>query len=234
MGGAVLCAVSDRQHHDLMEGNTAPAAATRSIWGVVANPRRADGLVRRFGPTLLASCVLLIAPAIYGIASYGASTEPARPSQEAVEAAYLYNFTKFVHWPASAEGTPLAICVMGKDPFHGSLQEIVKGQIVNNRLLAFHQITNIAQAQACSLLFIGSGDDEGRDVRSLEGAPVLTVSDAPNFLERGGMIQFVIKDERVRFSVNLPAARHGGLEISSELLKVALRVVGSPLPEGSQ
>jgi hypothetical protein len=224
-----------RQPRDVMEGHTAPAAATkRSIWGVVENPRRVDRLLRRFGPTLIACCVVLIAPAIYGITNYVPSTEQVRPSQEAVEAAYLYNFTKFVYWPASAAGTPLAICVMGRDSFHSSLQQIVKGQIVNNRPLAFHQIKNIAQAQACSLLFLSSGDDEGRDVRALEGSPVLTVSDDPGFLERGGVIQFLIKDERVRFSVNLPAARHNGLEISSELLKVAVRVIGSPLPEESQ
>ena len=135
MRGAVLCAFSDLQDHDLTGGNAAPAAATRSIRGLLANPKRADGRIRRFGATLLACAVLLIAPAIYGIGNYAPSAEQARPSQEAVEAAYLYNFTKFVRWPASAKGAPLAICVIGQDPFHGSLQQIVKGQIVSNRPL---------------------------------------------------------------------------------------------------
>jgi hypothetical protein len=63
---------------------------------------------------------------------------------------------------------------------------------------------------------------------------VLTVGDAPDFLERGGMIQFVLVANRVRFEVNLDAAREAGLQLSAELLKVAAKVVAQNPPGGQR
>jgi len=59
---------------------------------------------------------------------------------------------------------------------------------------------------------------------SLGTASVLTVSDLPEFVRRGGMVQFVLEGNRVRFEVNLATAEHAGLTLSSELLKVATNV----------
>ena len=42
------------------------------------------------------------------------------------------------------------------------------------------------------------------------------------------MIQFVPRDNRIRFEVNLPATEEAGLTLSSELLKVAVKVIGKP------
>jgi hypothetical protein len=56
----------------------------------------------------------------------------------------------------------------------------------------------------------------------------LTVSDIPQFSQRGGMIQFVLEGNRIRFEVNLTATRRAGLSLSSELLKVATAVRRNP------
>ncbi len=63
-----------------------------------------------------------------------------------------------------------------------------------------------------------------QDISALEKKPILTVSSMPGFLQHGGMIQFLQIDNRVRFSVNLSPAQESGLELSSELLKVAVQV----------
>jgi hypothetical protein len=63
-----------------------------------------------------------------------------------------------------------------------------------------------------------------RDLEQLGNASVLTVSTSPDFLEEGGMIQFVVQQNRVRFAVNLDAATRAHIQLSSELLKVAVSV----------
>jgi len=66
------------------------------------------------------------------------------------------------------------------------------------------------------------------DLAILGNADVLTVSDAPDFLQHGGMIQFVLVSNHVRFAVNLEAVNHTHLVLSSELLRVASSVAGKP------
>jgi hypothetical protein len=69
---------------------------------------------------------------------------------------------------------------------------------------------------------------------ALAALPVLTVSDMPGFIEHGGMVQFVLENDNVRFEVNLSAANKSGLALSSQLLKVAARVVGNPDTRGAR
>ena len=88
------------------------------------------------------------------------------------------------------------------------------------------RISEPKQGLSCRVLFIGSSE-EGRlkeILTTLDKTGVLTVSDMPNFLQRGGMIQFVLDGNKVRFEVNLRPAQDAGLTVSSELLKVAISV----------
>jgi hypothetical protein len=76
------------------------------------------------------------------------------------------------------------------------------------------------------ILFISlSEDGQLKDVlTALDKTSVLTVSDIPDFSQRGGMIEFVLVGTRIRFEVNLTTTQHAGLTVSSELLKVAITV----------
>ncbi len=51
------------------------------------------------------------------------------------------------------------------------------------------------------------------------------VSRIPDFAQSGGTIELFRKEGRVRFIINLDAARHSRLEISSRLLNLA-EIVG--------
>lgn len=174
-----------------------------------------------------------------GIASAGLPQQSARaqrPSRDEVEAAYLYNFGKFVRWPAGAVRGPLVICVAAQASFLQALSRLVTGEQIEQRPLQVKNIGNAGDVTGCSILFIGS--TEARRVDGLLGAaagkPILTVGDAPDFLVRGGAVQFVLMEDHVRFSVNLSAAARGGLGLSSELLKVAVSVTGKPGTGGAR
>jgi hypothetical protein len=65
-------------------------------------------------------------------------------------------------------------------------------------------------------------------IEAMDKEAILTVSDMPQFSERGGMVQFVVEDKRVRFEVNLTAAQNVGLTLRSELLRVATVVKKNP------
>ena len=150
----------------------------------------------------------------------------AKPPEYSVKAAYLVNFGKFAKWPS--EPSTFSICVIGKDPFGGSLERIVSGEAIGGRPIVVRDVSAMRKIDDCQILFIGNSERArlGPILASVQGQSVLTVSDIPEFLERGGMIQFEIVDNRVRFSINLRQAREAKLNISSDLLNVAVKVEG--------
>lgn len=151
-----------------------------------------------------------------------------QPSEYQVKATYLYNFSQFVQWPpkATAASNSFDICVLGQDPFGSTLNTILANETIAGKRVAARRISNSQDAVNCRVLFISSSES-GRIkeiLNALEGASVLTVSDLPQFTVHGGMLQFLLMDDRVRFEVNLAAAERAGLSLSSELLKVAINV----------
>jgi hypothetical protein len=167
-------------------------------------------------------------------ASPEASAQEDKPTEYRVKAVYIYNFGKFVQWPAGTalEGAEngFPICVLGPDPFGSTLDEIVKGESIEGQPLVTRRIDRVESTDGCRILFISAMPKERliMTLQTLQSKPVLTVSDMPDFCNRGGMIQFVMQADKVRFEVNLPPAEKAGLTLSSQLLKVATSVLKGP------
>jgi YfiR/HmsC-like len=147
-----------------------------------------------------------------------------------VKAAFLYNFAKFVDWPPSSFSSvsaPLQICVLGTNPFGQGLRDITSEKTVNGHKLEVNHVVDLQQARGCHILFIASSVETPvrQIVEGLRGASVLTVGDTKDFAEQGGMINFVLENDRVQFEVNRKAADEAGLKISSKLLSVAKLVI---------
>jgi hypothetical protein len=158
-----------------------------------------------------------------------ARAEQPHPTEPQIEAAYLYNFGKFVTW-SNTSGEAFEICVLGKDPFGSILDATVAGESIGDKKITTRKISNLQESAHCRVLFISSSE-ESRLKPALAAAKnggTLTVSDMPHFADKGGMIQFVPRDNKIRFEVNLPATEEAGLTLSSELLKVAVKVIGKP------
>lgn len=158
-----------------------------------------------------------------------------------VKAAYLTKFGIYVEWPAAAfaaADSPLVVCIAGDDPFGATLDAAAAGQRIDAHAITVRRIKTVARDSGCHILYLG-GLDVARAAQMLDalrGAPVLTVSDARNNGSGAsgigpGMINFVIKDNRVRFNVDEEAAAASGLTISSKLLGLALGVKARPAKE---
>ena len=154
-----------------------------------------------------------------------------------VKAAFLYNFTKFIDWPAdcfASPQSPIVIAVLGRDPFDGELARVVHGRTVAGHPIALVAITPEALASgrlpAVHVLFVAAGEEAL--FRRLPGPPwtrgVVTVGETARFAELGGIITFVLVDDRVHFEINAARASAAGVTISAQLQKLA-----TPLPAAS-
>jgi hypothetical protein len=159
-----------------------------------------------------------------------AQVQSSTASEYQVKAAFLYNFAKFVEWPPSSfsdASAPLQICVFGRDPFGEELRNITSEKTVNGRKLEVRQVADLQHARSCHILFVASSGKTAvkQIVEGLRGVSVLTVGDTKGFAEQGGMINFVLENDRVQFEVSRKAAEQAGLKISSKLLSVAKLVI---------
>jgi hypothetical protein len=171
---------------------------------------------------------LVLALLAVATATWPAAPQSAAPEYE-VKAAFLYNFTKFVDWPPEtlANGEPLIVAVVGEDPFGPALERAFQGKRVQEHALVIRRFDQLADVQRCHVLFVAASES-GRLpalVKLLAAQAVLTVGEGDAFVRRGGVIAFGMEDNKVRFQINLDAAEHAGLKISSELAKLATRVV---------
>lgn len=143
-----------------------------------------------------------------------------------VKAAFLFNFAHFVEWPTNAFPTaesPLIIGVVGNDPFGAVLDEIVRGESVNGHPMIVQRYRRGEEIKTCHILFISASERNQMPeiLALLKGRSVLTVGDMEGFAQAGGMIRFLTEKNKIRFRINLEAAKAAHLTISSKLLKAA-------------
>lgn len=156
------------------------------------------------------------------------SSQEAGPGEYQLKAAFLYNFAKFVDWPVAAfdrTNSPLIIGLWRQNPFGQDLEKVVQNKFIGTHPLTVKVLTSIPEAKNCHILFISRYEPQHpREVlEGVEGGNTLTVGESEVFFQEGGMINFVIEHNKIRFQINDGAARSAGLKVSSKLLSLSAR-----------
>lgn len=145
--------------------------------------------------------------------------------EPAIKAVYLFKFAPFVQWPEAARASsadPFLVCIVGADPFGPLLDRAVAGQRVGRRPIAVRRFETVQKSAGCRIMYLaGSPAQVAEAVRAVRGAPVLTIAEGEG---EGAVIGFVVREQRVRFVVDIHAAADNNLKISSKLLSLALDV----------
>jgi len=185
---------------------------------------------RTRGRTLPVSGTLTHRLVVLALAFAGGCLPAATPvaDEYPVKAAFLFNFAKFVEWPAFAfkgPEDPIAICVLGQNPFGTALEDVVRDKTVANRAFVVRSVLNAQQATTCQIVFVSASERKRFRLLldELKGRSILTVGEADDFTASGGIINFKLKDARVRIEIDPNAADRAGLHISSKLLSLAER-----------
>jgi len=187
--------------------------------------RPASGARLRIGLWLAVHLLVLLLPS----AALRAETTASKEYQ--VKAAFLFNFLQFVEWPAAtfpAADSPLSIGILGDDPFGPALDAIVRDESVHGRRLVILRSLRPEDLQACHLLFICKSEQRRVDgiLSRLTDRPVFTVSEINGFARQGGIVALYADGRKIRFEINMSAARRADLKLSSQLLELG-RIVGA-------
>ena len=150
--------------------------------------------------------------------------------------ACLYNFTKFVEWPASSYRNPeasLAICIVGDDPFSPKLEGELSTRSVGGHRVEVKPLKLKDSLGACHIVFVPvtQKNNATRIVSGLRGSSALTVGESEGFAAMGGIINLTVEGNMLHFEVNTLAAERAGLKISSKFLSMAKIVNEQAHPE---
>src|ERR1700752_2165736 len=190
-------------------------------------------MLRRLGILIVALSVSLSwAP------EAGAQVSDSDSWEYLIKAGFIFNFAKFVEWPSAAfaqPDSPIVIGILGTDPFGTIIDKIVQDKKVGARGFVVKRLkwgADLKELSTCKILFVGASERAHIDelVQIVKGLPILTVGETPGFAQHGGVIRFVLEDNRVRFEVNVEAAHQAALTISSRLLTLA-RIIQPPTAE---
>ena len=183
---------------------------------------RTGGGVKRHPYRMLLLLLLVVGHLI-------AAAQP-KASEDDIEAAYLVNFGKFMRIATGAPRPAFLICVLGGDPISQSLDALAGSNRVGDRPIRVEHAKSVSALSECDIAYLSKTQSLQWEhaLADLKGDDVLTVSDAPDFLKHGGMIQFVLVGNHVRFAVNLDAVSRTHIALSSELIRVASAVYGAP------
>jgi hypothetical protein len=153
-----------------------------------------------------------------------------------VKAAFVYQFTRYVEWPTGAlePGAPFSVCVVAQSSVRRAIEHVLEGERFDGRPIRMMTPSTPEAARTCHLLYVEAGAmAQGEPLLgAVERSPVLTISDASDFVENGGHIQLFREGPRVRFDLNRTTATQRGLTLRSQLLRVAraIRVPAANIP----
>lgn len=172
-----------------------------------------------------------------------AETKKKVPTESDIKVVCIYNLLKYTDFceekSNKEDSTDMLIGVVGNDPY-GEAWKRIRGKEVGGQKIiikhfdAYPDAKNTEKTEAlakelrkCQGLFVSESEKENfkNIIATVKNESVLTISESENFLEQGGIVNFVMGDKKVQFEINLDAARDARLKIKSQVLKLAQRVI---------
>lgn len=145
----------------------------------------------------------------------------------AVKAALLFKLNKFVTWPIQTN-SPLVVCVYGKNPFGQALKKLGKKSFKGGPPTVLYLPKINSDLERCNILFIAqsAASHLRRVLLAVSHSSILTISDISQFADSGGMVELSTQGQRIRFRINLQAAKEAHLKLASPLLELSTIVSG--------
>jgi hypothetical protein len=144
-----------------------------------------------------------------------------------LKALFLYNFASYVDWPTDTfanDQVPFVIGVLGSTPIDSTLNEIAASKKIAGRTIVIQHYAEVSDLKPCQILFISRSVSQQQQRRAIEAEKdraVLVVGESENFAAGGGIINFFVQSNKIRFEINVAAAKQQQLKVNSKLLGMA-------------
>jgi len=164
--------------------------------------------------------------ALWAVTAGSASADDKDVHEDEVKAAFVYNFAKFVEWPTDKINGHINLCILGDSPLGFAALKAIDGRTAQDKQLVTKLLNKSDELKDCHIVFVAASERPkmAKLLKIAHQLHALTVSDMDGFAQENGAIGLVKTDEKIRFEINLLAAKEAGVVISSRLLSLALAV----------
>jgi hypothetical protein len=160
------------------------------------------------------------------LGSYQFASGQSSSSYEDLQAAYVFNFAKYVAWPANTqESFVIGIYAEREDEnIVRYLQAVLKGKMIQGKSIDLRVIQNVEEIEGINIIYVPESGSKniGKLVTAIANRSILIVSEE-DMIKRGAMISFVVEDDKLRFKMNQKSLKAAGLTASEGLVKLAIQ-----------
>lgn len=194
--------------------------------------------------TIRLKLAITLLPLLLAATATSAHAQETEASSEyLIKAGFIYNFANLVQWPSasfSQADSPIVIAILGEDHFGSTLDRVLQGKKIAGHPFVIKRLKFVSELARSAgnpkefqILYVSASamPHLSEAFQAVRGLHVLTIGEAPGFANSGGIINLVLEDNRVRFEVNVKAAKDADLNISSRLLALA-RIIQRPESDG--
>ena len=141
---------------------------------------------------------------------------------------YLYNFTKYVGWPIEAKTGDFIIGILGSNSIFNMVNQIATGKMAGSQKIVVKKFAKPDELTHCHILFVSYNKGGTSSMETIIGnvgsKSTLIVAERDGATKKGAAINFVIRNEEMKFELSKPNAFKQKLQISSNLEKLAILV----------
>jgi hypothetical protein len=145
-----------------------------------------------------------------------------------VQAMFVYNFTRMAAWPQSYQSGDFVIGVYGNSPIHKEFVDLASVRQVGSQKIEVKQFNSVDEIGKCHIIFVAS--NQARNIPEItqklksNNISALVISEARNSLADGAAVNFIMENDRPRYELNESNARSMGLNLGSEMTRLATAV----------
>ena len=137
---------------------------------------------------------------------------------------YVYNFTRFIQWPNVSD--EMIIGISGGNPaIMEAFEKMAISKTSPELKLTIRKIQSPGDAKACHILYIPEAESSKAAVfASQADSNRLILTEGNGMLQKGGMINFVVVDRKLRFEIDQATLEKAGLKVSNQLVMMAVQM----------
>lgn len=148
-----------------------------------------------------------------------------RPMYE-IHSMMVYNFMKYVNWPASAGSGDFVLGVIGEDDVYATLNKWYGSKTKGAQKIVIKQFSSPSDITDCHVLYVGKGKSSSFDeIKSkINGKTTLLITDKSGLGKKGSCINFKVVSGKLKFELNQDAVSNSQLKVSSQLTGMAILI----------
>lgn len=154
--------------------------------------------------------------------------EPDKDTKAMIQASYIYNIAKLVQWrDESMRQGPFVIGVIGSANLYQELVNKYSSRSIGKQPIEVRKLPEMAEVDRCHILFVPAAN---RDLlpgilKQPNARSTLIVSDFPEALANGVVVNFVAARNTLKYEISLANAEKQRIDIGLTLRQLADRVV---------